>query len=853
MKRIAAFILVLATLLLASCGNTDNTVGEESGSLSSDASAIEPSDIVIAENGESEYVIVCNYKNSIEKSFADDLWEMIFSSYGVSLTTRSASGYYDKEIIIGDAGRSATGIVKAQLSQTDDFGIFAVDDDIVLYATDEEGYAELLLALRDFVFADADTQRLIYRQDRNFISSLNPDMSFKGCEVVLLDNKLSDYNIVYGEDDSDSMMYAMYLKKYFNEKFGVNLSVRSDSASAAHEIVLSGAQRSTLKTLEAKLDVEDDFSVSVLGDDVFIAATDNKMMVLAMMKFVDMCIDGEQASSVRLFEIANYLYSKKNRSYEYSAKEYCERYQSIYNTFSTYREEKLENISWLRDVAKADQALVEALVERMGSSAVFLDGSSSVLYNGYVRKLDTKDYSLTAKIENGTVKIPRQFAEGYFGKTLNTDADGYVNITEHCQGNGGYSVWLSDDGKMAVLVPKSVQSFANASEKIGGYTNKQYCERMREFFASPVFPEPGVNTEQTRVVLEDIQYPEYALDFETQQYQTTYSPGIVVVQENGKSVYYVSYEICTIVNYEELAVYTVVKKSVDGGSTWTTVVDKIPDLRWASPFENKGTVYLIGSDIYTGAAVIAKVNPDGVTKKVELFNKAKVSGTCPGTVLHANGRIYKAYLAATISADENADLMKPESWTLSNKTNSEDLAYWGNEGSMVLGKDGQVYQVMHTDKADEAIVLRLSADGTTYTHTNAATKSYVEFPTCVSKTSVIYDEVSGKYIALSNPCNTKNERQRNILALVVSDDLVNWEIAEYILVDREMINPYYSTVSHAFQYTDFKIDGNDIVMVIREAAGYTNTYHDGNYCTFYRINDFRELLDNARGDYPEVN
>ena len=63
-----------------------------------------------------------------------------------------------------------------------------------------------------------------------------------------------------------------------------------------------------------------------------------------------------------------------------------------------------------------------------------------------------------------------------------------------------------------------------------------------------------------------------------------------------------------------------------------------------------------------------------------------------------------------------------------------------------------------------------------------------------------------------------------------------------ILVDREMMNSEFSVWAHAFQYTDFDFDGEDIVLLSREATGYTNTFHDGKYCTFYRLKNFRDLI-----------
>lgn len=843
MKRIISLILLLAMLTLSACGedttkDTESPTDTESDTIT-DADSIGTLDIV--KNGLSDYVIVCDYKDSVAKDFANDFWELLLARYGVSLNTKSTSSDgYDKEIIIGNTERKATVAIKAQLAESD-FAVCAYGDDLVLYATDEAQYNKMLIALRDVLLPVGDT--FSFGEQDNFISSLRSDVIIGGSVVELIKNGKSEYSIVYGSGDTDSMMYAIYLKQYISEMFGITVPISADTKAVDKAIVLKGASDSELKLTEKKLSAADDFTVSVVGDKVVLSATDNEHMVLCMMKLVEMCKKDFDGTSVKLREEDNFIYSKENRTFEYSLKELCERYRSIYNTYSTYHEDKLYNTSWIPQSDKDDQMLIFALVERMREAAVIMNGSSSVLYDGFVRKLDTMDYTRTATVNGNSVKIPKQFAESYFKATLTADANGYVDIVEYLKNNSDYTLYISEDKSLAIITPKGVKSFDDATVSDGKYTNSAYIERMREFFHSKYIPEPNVNTEQSRVVIENVQYPEYALDFKTQEYQTTYSPSIVVAKENGNSVYYVSYEISTVVNYEEFATYTVVKKSVDGGNTWTTVIEKIPDLRWASVFENKGVIYLLGSDLYKESAIIIKIGENGSYKKAELFKKAEVEGTAPGAVLHANGRIYKAYHIASISASEESDLMQPSSWTVSNKTNVASLAQSGGEGSMVQGKDGHIYQVMHTNKTQEAYVLRLSADGKTYYATKPSTGNKVEFPTCISKTSVIYDEVSGKYIALSNICNTPSERQRNILALVVSDDLYKWEIAEYILVEREMINPVYSTTVHAYQYTDFKIDGDDIVMVVREASGYTNTYHDGNYTTFYRLENFRMLLD----------
>ncbi len=848
--RHIAVLLLFGCLLLTACGenhppvDADATLtgtGDESGSEAPPASEGLP----IVLEGKSDYVIICNFQDTLGKNFANDFWQLIYDVYGVSLNIKSQSSAYEKEIIVGDTDRSASAAVQAQMQDSSDFAVCAVEDDLVLRATDAAAYERLLLAVRDRVLPHPTGQSFLFSPTQNLVASLNPNLNFEGNPLQMLINGGSEYTIVYPKDDVNALALADHLKDYIKESLGVSLPVKDDSSEYEYEIFIGAeGSRRVVQGAKRKLASEQDFALWFEGDDIAIAATDNKMYVLAMLKLMELCTDGLQTDgSVVLHEADRYVFSLNGRAFAYDAAEYCRRYQAIYGTYSSYHEDKLYNTSWLPAEAKDDQRLVEALIARMGSSAALSVGSSSVLYDGFVRKLDPADYSRAAKLLDGDIWIPQEFALQYFGEQPEANAEGYVNVSAYCRASEGYSLFYDAGSGIAVITPAQVASFADAAGSDGKYTNAQYIERMREFFHSAVIPEPGNNTEQSRVVVEYIEYPQYVLDFHTEEYYTTYSPSIVVVQESGRSVYYVSYEISLVCDYEELDVNTVVKKSVDGGLTWETVVEAIPDLRWSSIFENKGVIYLLGSSLRNGDAVIIQIEENGGYRKQILFPDAQIrGGTAPGSVLHANGRIYKAYHTAAISAPEDADLMLPASWTLSNRTNTSDLAPNGGEGSMVQGKDGQIYQVMHTNETQSAYVLKLSADGTTFTPFLPETNNIVEFPTCISKSSVLYDAVSGKYLSLTNICNTQNVRQRNVLALVCSDDLITWEIADYILVERELINPLYSTTAHAFQYTDFQIDGDDIVMVVREASGYANTYHDGNYTTFYRISNFRSLL-----------
>ena len=86
------------------------------------------------------------------------------------------------------------------------------------------------------------------------------------------------------------------------------------------------------------------------------------------------------------------------------------------------------------------------------------------------------------------------------------------------------------------------------------------------------------------------------------------------------------------------------------------------------------------------------------------------------------------------------------------------------------------------------------------------------------------------------------QNQRIVLCIAVSDDLFHWEIKEYLLVPRNMANPVIDGYAHGLQYADFIIDGEDILFVVREAVGYTCSYHDGNYTAFYRLKDYKQVI-----------
>ena len=87
-----------------------------------------------------------------------------------------------------------------------------------------------------------------------------------------------------------------------------------------------------------------------------------------------------------------------------------------------------------------------------------------------------------------------------------------------------------------------------------------------------------------------------------------------------------------------------------------------------------------------------------------------------------------------------------------------------------------------------------------------------------------------------------NYWSRNVLSMVVSKDLVHWDILDTVLVDRTMMNFYCSLWKHGFQYVDWIADGDDLLLAVREAMGNSFNFHDSNHTCVYRIQNYEALI-----------
>lgn len=525
--------------------------------------------------------------------------------------------------------------------------------------------------------------------------------------------------------------------------------------------------------------------------------------------------------------------------------------------YGTFTEELLRSPAARTDEdVRMDQALLGVHLDRLGYGTVLQIGVNNAILNRHVVKLDPADYTKVPFARDGHLWIPAAFAARYFGTAA--EENGYTDLTALCAAENIPLTYDLATGFIAVT-PASVCPF-------NLHADTACIARLLRVFHEPLLPEPIYNdAEQTRQVIASSAFPAGDTDWGEKAYYNLYSPTLLITRENGKKVLYISHEYSHTKKTTELSADTVLLRSTDGGAHFSEV-GRVENMRWAHLFTAGGHVHLIGNRIVGGQAIrISRLETDDTFSTVTFENPAIT--VYPNNHLCVGGRVYMPTCPQLLSAPENADLLKESSWTFSDSvaellpvswytraSGHPQPKYYGIlEPTLTVTPAGELfilYRIEMQPYNGLAAIVRLSADGRTITP-YAPTDSLVKLPTAVSKFCVRYDAATQLYLAMPSHPSLPTPRgrdwpplagQRNILSLVASPDLIHWKTLDILLTEREVINPVYSALSHAYQYVVWDFDGEDLLFVVRETTGYAQYYHDGKYVALYRLHDYKKLV-----------
>ena len=313
---------------------------------------------------------------------------------------------------------------------------------------------------------------------------------------------------------------------------------------------------------------------------------------------------------------------------------------------------------------------------------------------------------------------------------------------------------------------------------------------------------------------------------------------------------------------------TLIFRSDDNGKTWKHLCELFP-CYWGKLFVYKGALYMLACSTEHGDILIGRSDDGGKTFGVptvlfrgggqqayEGFDKG------PQNIEIYNGRLYttldwgawaKGYHAhAVISCPEDADLLDAGNWNMSYPVkydpNWEGVAkgesFGSLEGTLAVAPNGKLYSITRytMDKTVPRYGMVLAYEVNDKDPDAPLTFSHaIKLPGNDSKFIIQKDPKTGKYYTIiSRILSDADADSRNLLSLMVSEDLLNWQLC-YDVVDRSKEDPKYN----GFQYVDFKIEGDDIISLIRVGMNKPNSFHNTNYSTFLRIENFREKRSTA--------
>ena len=292
--------------------------------------------------------------------------------------------------------------------------------------------------------------------------------------------------------------------------------------------------------------------------------------------------------------------------------------------------------------------------------------------------------------------------------------------------------------------------------------------------------------------------------------------------------------------------------SHDKGRTWRHLTD-IEGQWWSTLFTHRGALYLMGASKAYGHTIIRRSDDGGKTWTTPrdqhsglLLGDGKYHCAPVPVVVH-HGRIWRAmedamgpdgwghhFRAFMLSAPADADLLQASNWTASNRLERNPLWLEGHfngwlEGNAVVTPQGHIVDMLRVDRNPEgatAAIIRISDDGRWAAFDSKT--GFINFPGGSKKFTIRYDPATRLYWSLSNDVPPKHHnpqpgRTRNTLALIASADLRHWTIRSIILYHPDI-------EKHGFQYVDWLFENDDIIAVSRTAyddgIGGANNQHD---------------------------
>lgn len=309
---------------------------------------------------------------------------------------------------------------------------------------------------------------------------------------------------------------------------------------------------------------------------------------------------------------------------------------------------------------------------------------------------------------------------------------------------------------------------------------------------------------------------------------------------------------------------TLIFRSDDNGETWYHYSELFPCF-WGKLFVHAGEVYMLCTSAEYGDLLVGKSIDGGKTwmNPTVLFRGTchwKMAGWHKSAmpIIEHCGRLWTGidygswctggHASCLLSVGIEDDLLEADNWSL-----TEPLSYdpkWSGsvdgdsrgflEGNAVVMPDGGIANLLRyaTDKGTpNCCLIPILRGNCENPEKQLSFEKYVSFPGNLSKFDILYDAESRYYYSIiSRIHDVEHPGLRNLLSLIKSPDLENWEIVTDLLDYRDQ-DPKIT----GLQYVSILFDGDDLLFLCRTAVNGAESFHDSNYITFHRVKKFRDI------------
>ena len=283
----------------------------------------------------------------------------------------------------------------------------------------------------------------------------------------------------------------------------------------------------------------------------------------------------------------------------------------------------------------------------------------------------------------------------------------------------------------------------------------------------------------------------------TGQDQYVGSPSITMLPDG---TYIASHDVFGRGSSQDTSGITKIYRSEDRGIHWTQTA-VLEGQFWSTVFSHNGALFVFGYAHRSGNIVIRKSQDGGFTwttpsnENNGLLRTGEYGGTANSPVIH-EGRLWIAQSTRLMSAPTDADLLRADSWTLSNTVPQDKqwldgtFTFW-SEGQVTASPKEGVVVLPKVNQMPYTAILRAESPASLCFNPEA---DFAAVPGVEKKFGAVYDPVSERFYICSNPVLPAHKDDwrygslpamiRNAAALLSSADLHHWRVEQFFSIQR---------------------------------------------------------------------